>query len=107
MLVNLKHKESGQVISREAVDAKELLSVSKEWEITGEEAHKPGTKPAGDYLMTQIEKAIYQLDPETGFTGGGLPSIPELAELLGYPVSAEERNVAWKAIQIRDRGNGQ
>jgi hypothetical protein len=51
-----------------------------------------------------IVNAITNLDPEKDFTATGLPRADTLAEILGFPVSAAERDIAWQTYQ-REAGN--
>ena len=64
--------------------------------------------------MQQIVDAIKALNPNTDFTSGNKPKVEVLEAVLGYNVSADERNAAWQAIsqaadsetdQINDQGD--
>lgn len=62
------------------------------------EEPKEAPKPSGKALMDAIIAAIGQLDKDTeeGWTASGKHSVPALEKLLGYDISAEERNAAWE-----------
>lgn len=49
--------------------------------------------------MQQIIAAIKALNPETDFTAGGKPKVDVLASVVGFDISADERDAAWQAYQ--------
>jgi hypothetical protein len=49
--------------------------------------------------LQQIVAAIGNLNPETDFTGGGKPKVEALEAVLGFDISAEERDAAWQASE--------
>jgi len=79
-------------------------------------AHEPGRaprpatgaprKPAGEALTQAISEAILTLDPENedAWTGGGKPSVHALSAVLGYEVTAAERDAAWAAVARQGDG---
>lgn len=56
---------------------------------------------AGTVAIEQIIAAIGKLEPgnESHFTADGKPALKPLAELLGAPVTAKQRDEAWAALQ--------
>lgn len=63
-------------------------------------------KPEGEALMTALVAAIKALskDDEDAWTKGGKPSVPALVELLKFPISAAERDTAWKEASAEGDG---
>lgn len=66
------------------------------------------TDTSSQYLAPEdrpaaIEAVIAQLDP-TAFTSKGVPKTDALEKILGFPVSAAERDAAWAAAQAAQRG---
>lgn len=57
------------------------------------------TKPTGDKLIAAIAIAIGDLDPEEDYTKGGDPNVRSLEKILGYDISAEDRNAAFALYQ--------
>lgn len=55
-------------------------------------------KLTGPALTADIAAAIGLLDPEDGFTKDGVPNVAALEAVLGYSISAAERNEAWAAV---------
>lgn len=49
--------------------------------------------------VANIVDAIDKLDPETDFTGSGLPEVKALEGVLGYDITAKERDDAWTLYQ--------
>ena len=56
-------------------------------------------KPKGEALTAAIGEAIPKLDEEDDFGASGAPSVKALERVLGFDISAEERNVAWAAYR--------
>lgn len=61
-------------------------------------SHRPRSKRK---LLEAIVAAIGQLDPSNTkhWTGAGLPRVELLETILGYDISAAERNEAWAEYQ--------
>lgn len=64
-----------------------------------------GEKPEGDALVSAIAAAILSLDKDNPdhFSKRGRPQAPALQEVLGYPVTAKERDAAWRRVQSARR----
>ena len=62
---------------------------------------EPAKKPAGDTLTAALAEAIGGLDKgdEELWTNSGKPNTKALEAVLGYPVSAAERDAAWAAVE--------
>lgn len=59
----------------------------------------PGTQATNaDLLKAAIEKMV-EKDDETDFTGAGKPDAAKLSALVGFNVTAKERDAAWKPFQ--------
>ena len=60
-------------------------------------------KPQGDELHAAIQDAIGRLDPadSTKWTKGGKPDVKALEKLLGFDITAAERDSAWAAVELR------
>ncbi|MCD1597866.1 HI1506-related protein [Rheinheimera aquimaris] len=56
-----------------------------------------------------LEQAFTLLDPSNKdhFTGGGVPQLDALSQLLGRTVKAPERDQAWKAFAAQQSANQQ
>ena len=61
----------------------------------GEAAGSAASKPSGEALNAAILEAAEALDPEEDFGADGKPNAKALASVLGYKISAEERDAAW------------
>lgn len=61
-------------------------------------------KPKGDKLLAEIAAGIGALDAENEehFTAGSKPAVAVLEKILGYDITAEERDAAWAGMQKRD-----
>ncbi|WP_020594120.1 hypothetical protein [Kiloniella laminariae] len=62
-------------------------------------------KPSGQALMDAISKAVLDLDQDEDFTADGKPSVNALSGLLGYAVTAKERD-AWDAASSAHGSDG-
>lgn len=53
-----------------------------------------------EVVFSEVEQAIDKLDPENkdDFTGSGLPRVEAIEALLGYDISADERNHVWELM---------
>jgi hypothetical protein len=69
--------------------------------VLDEPARRPDDQAAA---MTQIVDAIKGLktDDAANWTAEGAPRVPMLTALLGWPITAAERDTAWSQV----RGNG-
>lgn len=56
------------------------------------------TKPTGDNLIEAIALAIPKLDKDNSehFTAAGIPDVAALEGVLGYDITAGERDAAWE-----------
>lgn len=54
-----------------------------------------GSNVDGANKLTEIKIAIAQLDPAVDFTMNGTPKVESLTALLGFEITAQERNEAW------------
>lgn len=65
------------------------------------EAPEPPVKPTGkdlDAALAGVIKTLDLKDPEP-WTGTGAPSVAVLEKILGYDVTAAERDAAWDAVR--------
>ena len=71
----------------------------------GAPAAEPAKKPKGDKLTAALVEAIGGLnkDDEDLWTGSGKPNVNALEAVLGYAVSAAERDGAWDTIKAATR----
>lgn len=89
--------------------ADEADTLVKRWgEVKGPAiaAAKPA-KPEGEALMGAIAEVIKDLDQdsEEHFTKSGAPIVSAIEKVLGYDITAAERDAAWAAIK-KDGGLG-
>lgn len=57
-------------------------------------------RPEGDALMAAIAAAVGELDAESDdhFTKDDVPKVEALERVLGYGISAAERDAAWATV---------
>lgn len=53
---------------------------------------------ASEVTAEAFAEAVAKLDPETGFTGAGIPDVNAL-KAVGLDISAAERTTLWEASQ--------
>jgi len=104
----LRHKETGIIYGYNApkanLECMETIEVDgDEIEVveTATEVGTPSEKPEGrDALLAAIIKAIKSLDRNVAesFTQTGKPRIPAIEAVLGYEISARDRDIAYSAI---------
>jgi len=65
-----------------------------------------GQDDAGEADEDPIEAAIRQLDPDNPmhWTQAGKPQVYALEEILGYQISAAQRDAAWEVVQADSGG---
>lgn len=79
-------------------------AVHVRWE-DRESLDPPEPEPAAptdpDERLAAIKEAIGQLDPENPehFTKGGDPKVEAIEAILGYNISAGERDEVWESLQ--------
>ena len=58
-------------------------------------------RPEGDALQAAIRAAIEALDPANPecWTKGGKPDVRALEKVLGFDITAPERDAAWAAVE--------
>jgi len=66
---------------------------------SSDNAVKGPPKPTGEDLIKAIALAIAGLDPEEDYTKSGDPNVRSLEKLLGYDISAEDRDAAFALYQ--------
>ena len=105
--VLLVDRKTGETISREPVDAREILKTSAaNYRLKGDRTPaEPPPKPEGQFLVDRIASVFGDLEEED-FTGSGLPNLDSLERVLGFRVTGAERDVAWKnhQLELRDAG---
>lgn len=91
----------GEVVDLDDLEAMDLIErgIAKKYD--------PATAAiaATEGRSGKIQAAITELDDanEELWTGSGKPKTSAIAEVLGEPVSSEERDEAWKSMQA-ERG---
>jgi hypothetical protein len=103
--------------SKVSLDAKEAANLIARGLAASADAAPPPSPPEpdgpvkpvdADELQAAIIAAIGELDPENDehATASGKPHTAALAEILGYKVTAAERDSAHEAVMAAARGNG-
>lgn len=88
--VELSKKDGDALVACEAVEAAKVAKA------------KTNAKPAdAEALTAAIVDAIGQLDKDKAenWTKGGVPQVGAIEAVLGYEISAGERDAAWTAFQ--------
>ena len=70
-------------------------------------AHPEVEEDEGAQAPTTVAEAILTLDrskPADQFTASGLPNATVLRQILGRPVSSQERDAAWE--EVKDQFDG-
>lgn len=91
---------AGKEASVKEAEAHRLVKAGRASWPAGNAAPKPA-KPEGESLTAAIAAAIgkMNLKDQEQVTAAGVPSTSALANMLGYSVSAEERDAGWKRFQ--------
>lgn len=91
------HSTKGKVWPLEFFKKKELEQIKKESKLAVEifEEDDDAANEDADRLGA-IVAAIKQLDPKKDYTSSNIPKVDAIQEILGYDITAEERNEAWK-----------
>ena len=65
----------------------------------------PEPEPESDFALKEAMRSL-EPDNPAHFTLSGIPRIPVLTDLMDRPVTGEERNRVWAALQEEDAGEG-
>ncbi|WP_026988736.1 hypothetical protein [Fodinicurvata fenggangensis] len=96
---------AGKEASVKEAEAHRLVKAGRANWPAGNAAPKPA-KPEGEALTAAISEAIGKMDrsDQEQMTAAGVPSTSALAQMLGYSVSAEERDAGWARFQEQNPG---
>lgn len=117
MMVNVRDTETGEIVARNSVDAREMCAQADgRYEMAPTEAPAPVVeedeiaaepaaveKPSGPALIEAVCDAIDNLDEVEDYNANGEPSLLALQHALGYSVTADERTEAWTDYQIAQK----
>lgn len=115
MMVNVRDTETGEIVARNSVDAREMCAQADgRYEMAPTEAPAPAEeeevaavatveKPSGPALIEALCDAIDNLEEVEDYNANGEPSLWALRHALGYSVTADERTEAWTDYQIAQR----
>ena len=74
--------------------------------LTAEEAQKEKEEAESEKvdqeIIELIVEAIGELDPEDGFTESGVPRVNALEEIVGFDITAEDRDEAWELYNANE-----